>query len=99
MYKIPDVDVKFAEMIFSVHLCIVGVVVAVAVTDHQRCLRVSWLLWTVLTVSVSVLNTTQTRAAALLQCEQKYWREERLQYNTDNGLSLLDINGYNSNTL
>ena len=53
--------VKWTEMIFSVHLCIVVVAGGGggAVTDHQRCLRVSWLLWTVLTVSV--LNTTQTR--------------------------------------
>ena len=38
--------------------------VAVAVADDERCLRVSWLLWTVLTPS-SVLNTTQSRAAGV----------------------------------
>ena len=47
-------------MKLSVHVSIDGV----AVTDHQRCLRVSWLLWTVLTPS-SVLNTTQSRAAGV----------------------------------
>ena len=51
-------DVNCVEVMFSVHLCNVGV--AVAVADDERCLRVSWLLWTVLTPS-SVLNTTRTR--------------------------------------
>ena len=76
-------------MKLSVHVSIDGV----AVTDHQRCLRVSWLLWTVLTPWLSVLNTTRTRAAGVVQSQHKHTTPgSPLWVEDGNSLEQCDVN-------